>query len=230
MQLTLTESISRLNFEKDDVTLEVKRLKAHLESEVGPSSENLKTIIQEMRNQKSLADQEVLSLKHELTVMTMEKEKYEAILSVRDMQIKEIKSEMDLLQNTIKEQVMDMQNSQSSSTTNFTADPSSWSLLHNKPKQAGDSPKGYDYGNTDINNKEINFREINYRDNTKQNNPETYQHILLNQKGSSLRELPSGDSSGTSSVLHEMHKNGTINNVSDPTELYLHKPIRSKVS
>lgn len=54
--------------------------------------------------------QEILKLEHQLRVCAMEKEKYLAILAVRDRQIYEIRNEMTLLQQTVNDQLVEIHN------------------------------------------------------------------------------------------------------------------------
>lgn len=74
------------------------------------TSFELKTVTQELKQVQVKAEQECSKLKHQLTLANMEKEKYIAILTVRDKQISEIRSEMSQLQDVVNEQLMDIHN------------------------------------------------------------------------------------------------------------------------
>lgn len=108
MNLTNYE-IEKLTLEKDELQTEVKKLKAQLDTQSGPSMQSLKALIQDMRIQKGEADQEIVSLRHQLTLVTMEREKYMAILAARDRQIKEMQVDMKQLQESVNEQLMEIQ-------------------------------------------------------------------------------------------------------------------------
>lgn len=72
-------------------------------------------MIQDLRKQKCESDEQIALLNHQLTLVSMEKEKYIAILSARDRQIKEIRSEMSQLQEVVNEQLVELQNAPCSS-------------------------------------------------------------------------------------------------------------------
>nr|XP_022920301.1 uncharacterized protein LOC111428834 isoform X2 [Onthophagus taurus] len=154
-----------LQQERDSYHLQVKRLKAQIESNQSNSAQELKTVVQELRKQKTLADEQIALLNHNLTLTTMEKEKFVAILSARDRQIKEIRGEMSQLQEVVNEQLADLQNSPSSITSSITNITNDWM---NK-------------------NKDITQNS----DTTVQ---EPLAHHMYREKEKVFRECPSGDS------------------------------------
>lgn len=103
----------------------MKKLKAQVDAQQNVTIIDLKALVQDLRKQKSEADEQIALLNHQMTLISMEKEKYVAILSARDRQIKEIRSEMTQLQEVVNEQLVELQNapcsSIPSSATNMTS-------------------------------------------------------------------------------------------------------------
>ncbi|XP_044744120.1 myosin-1-like [Coccinella septempunctata] len=103
-------TIQRLEEEKNELQLQVNKLTDVVDSQSVHTSYELKTVTQELKQVQMKADQECSKLKHQLALANMEKEKYIAILTVRDKQISEIRSEMSQLQDVVNEQLMDIHN------------------------------------------------------------------------------------------------------------------------
>lgn len=76
----------------------------------------LKKLIQQLRDDKSNVDKDCIALQKKLTMMEMEKEKVQAMLTVRENQITEIRNEMQQLQDIVTEQLMEFQNNGITST------------------------------------------------------------------------------------------------------------------
>ncbi|XP_066148618.1 myosin heavy chain, clone 203-like isoform X2 [Euwallacea fornicatus] len=70
----------------------------------------------ELKKSKSLTEREIQKLEHQLRLCAMEKEKYLAILEVRNQQIYEIRNEMIQLQESVNEQLMELHNYATSSS------------------------------------------------------------------------------------------------------------------
>lgn len=103
-------TIQRLEEEKNELQLQVNKLTDVVDSQSVHTSYELKTVTQELKQVQLKAEQECTKLKHQLALANMEKEKYIAILTVRDKQISEIRSEMSQLQDVVNEQLMDIHN------------------------------------------------------------------------------------------------------------------------
>lgn len=71
---------------------------------------HVKTIIKELTAQKLEADKECVTLRHQLAVSDLEKEKYITLLAVRERQCKEIRDETQQLQEVIKKQLLELGN------------------------------------------------------------------------------------------------------------------------
>lgn len=113
-----------LQQERENLQSQVKRLRTQLETQQNVNTVELKSLVQDLRKQKTEAEDQVALLNHQLTLISMEKEKYVAILSARDRQIKEIRCEMSQLQEVVNEQLVELQNapcSVPSSTSNMTS-------------------------------------------------------------------------------------------------------------
>lgn len=115
--------------EKNNLNVQVKKLQAQLEAEQGVQVQELKSLMQQLQLEKTNVEQENVSLKHQLTISNMEKEKYIAILNVRDRQISEIRMEMTQLQDVVNEQLFELQKSP------FASSPSSQSTIIGKYKK-----------------------------------------------------------------------------------------------
>ncbi|KAL3287921.1 hypothetical protein HHI36_002377 [Cryptolaemus montrouzieri] len=103
-------TIKRLEEEKNELQLQVNKLTDVVDSQSMHTSYELKNATQELKQVQMKAEQEYTKLKHQLALANMEKEKYIAILTVRDRQISEIRSEMSQLQDVVNEQLMDIHN------------------------------------------------------------------------------------------------------------------------
>ncbi|KAF2880952.1 hypothetical protein ILUMI_25233 [Ignelater luminosus] len=115
--------IEQLTHEKNNLNAQVRKLQAQLEAEQGLPVQELRSLVQQLQQEKTNIEQENMSLKHQLTISNMEKEKYIAILSVRDRQINEIRTEMTQLQDVVNEQLFELQKSP------FVSSPSSQSTI-----------------------------------------------------------------------------------------------------
>lgn len=102
--------LNELEGERQDLALQVTKLSAAIDAQAGPTAGQLKNLIKELRAQKLEQEQECVKLRHELTLAEMEKEKYIAMLHVRERQFNEIRTEMRQLQEVVKEQLLEIQN------------------------------------------------------------------------------------------------------------------------
>lgn len=74
-----------------------------------PSIKEMKALLQELRSQKLTAEQETLNIKHHVTLLDLEKEKYKTLLDVREKQMQEIRSELNQLQEVVNHQLTELQ-------------------------------------------------------------------------------------------------------------------------
>ena len=112
--------------------LTIKKLKAQIESEQTPSAQELRTLIQELRKQKLDGDEQITILNHQVTLANMEKEKYVALLSARERQIKEMHAEMNDLQEAVQIQLTELQNAPNLSVLSSITNISSKIISHLK--------------------------------------------------------------------------------------------------
>lgn len=96
--------------EKESLETEIKKLNARLENQQSMACEDLKALIHELRKKKSDAEKEAMISKHQLTLTNMENEKMSALISTRERQINEMRSEMKQLQEVVNEQLVELQN------------------------------------------------------------------------------------------------------------------------
>ncbi|XP_066256429.1 uncharacterized protein [Euwallacea similis] len=94
-------------------SFETLQLKFEGKDALAPDSQ---VAIVDLKKSKSLMEREVQKLEHQLRLCAMEKEKYLAILEVRDQQIYEIRNEMTQLQESVNEQLMELHNYATSSS------------------------------------------------------------------------------------------------------------------
>lgn len=93
--------------EKSTLETQISQLKLQL-ADVSKPREELRVLIKEMKKNKSDTDAELMKLRHQLKLSEIEKEKYMAVLAVRDRQINEIRNEMSQLQEVVNEQLMEL--------------------------------------------------------------------------------------------------------------------------
>lgn len=106
----LHPKIAVLENENQTLQSDLDSAKRQYETQMAASASEMKTQIIEMKNAKSQLEQECAKLKHQLRLSVIEKEKYVAILAVRDRQINEIRQEMTQLQEVVNEQLMELHN------------------------------------------------------------------------------------------------------------------------
>lgn len=70
----------------------------------------MKQQIADLNHSKIQLEQECAKLKHQIRLSTIEREKYVAVLAVRDRQIHEIRREMSQLQDVVNDQLLELQN------------------------------------------------------------------------------------------------------------------------
>lgn len=85
-------------------------LNIKLETQSAVPTPEVKSLMTELKNSKAAVEQECSKLKHQLRLCGIEKEKYVAVLAVRDRQINEIRNEMTQLQEVVNEQLMELHN------------------------------------------------------------------------------------------------------------------------
>lgn len=126
LQARLNSKIDQVSKERDSLQSQMSQLHLKLlHAQNGHSSSELNSIIQEIQSQKQAADQECIDLRHKLVAANIESEKYNAILSVRNQQLNEIKKEMNLLQEVVNEHLLEIQKASygsgdSSQSTGYT--------------------------------------------------------------------------------------------------------------
>lgn len=69
---------------------------------------HVKSIIKELTAQKLEAEKDCVTLRHQLAISDLEKEKYLTLLAVRERQCKEIRDETKQLQDIIKKQLLEL--------------------------------------------------------------------------------------------------------------------------
>ncbi|VEN57019.1 unnamed protein product [Callosobruchus maculatus] len=135
--------------------------------------DQLKNELTEARNSNFCLEQELCKVKHQLRLNTIEKEKYIAILSVRDKQINEIRNEMTQLQEVVNEQLLELHNSA------FQSMPTGEHIATSSPATNADKKKPLSgIGDSTIS--------------TIYSNEEHQQHYSA-KSNHSFRDLPSGD-------------------------------------
>ncbi|CAH0546134.1 unnamed protein product [Brassicogethes aeneus] len=114
LQKTHTETVNvriyKMEEEKSLLEAQIAELKIQLTA-LNKPKEDLKFTVKEMKKCKIDSDNEILKLKHQLKLSEIEKEKYMAVLAVRDRQINEIRNEMSQLQEVVNDQLMELHNS-----------------------------------------------------------------------------------------------------------------------
>lgn len=63
--------------------------------------QNLRTIIQELRDKQLTTEQENTSIRNELTIMKLERDKHNVLLECKDKQIKELLEELENIQQLV---------------------------------------------------------------------------------------------------------------------------------
>ncbi|XP_072388323.1 uncharacterized protein [Diabrotica undecimpunctata] len=123
----LTPRLKQLEDEKQKLETKLKTVTAKLETVLQHSSNDLKSQISELKSQKNGLEQKCNNLKHQIEVAALEREKFVAILDLRDSQINEIRSEMNQLQEVVNEQLIELHNN---AFTNITKTGSNSEVLN----------------------------------------------------------------------------------------------------
>lgn len=106
LQRKLTENLS----EKEEELNEMKTTVNELKTKLTATNPDLQHIVTELKKSKLQLERDNQKLEHQLRLCAIEKEKYLAILEVRDRQIYEIRSEMTQLQESVNEQLVELHN------------------------------------------------------------------------------------------------------------------------
>jgi len=109
----LNKELNQTLYKKDEQITQFKMTIERLETKVQETHSTkteIKTIVGELKKSKLNLEQECVKLKHQLRLCAIEKEKYVAVLGVRDRQIQEIRNEMTQLQEVVNEQLINMHN------------------------------------------------------------------------------------------------------------------------
>lgn len=104
----LFPKIKSLELDKGKLESELDSLAMTFETRYSSTTNDLKMQMNEMKSAKVLADQDNAKFKHQLRVLSIEKEKYITILAARDRQISEIRGEMIQLQEAVNEQLREL--------------------------------------------------------------------------------------------------------------------------
>lgn len=81
-----------------------------LTTKLTATNPDLQLTVTELKKSKLQLERDNQKLEHQLRLCAIEKEKYLAILAVRDRQIYEIRSEMTQLQESVNEQLVELHN------------------------------------------------------------------------------------------------------------------------
>lgn len=98
--------IEQLSREKDALKSQLATAFSKTQHREPPA--HVKTIIKELTAQKLEAEKDCVTLRHQLAVSDLEKEKYITLLAVRERQCKEIRDETQQLQEVIKKQLSEL--------------------------------------------------------------------------------------------------------------------------
>ncbi|XP_050307875.1 uncharacterized protein LOC126744471 isoform X2 [Anthonomus grandis grandis] len=99
--------------QKDEEIVQLKTKVAFVDSKLQERTAHttdVQATLAELKKSKWTTEQDNLKLEHQLRLCAIEKEKYLAILAVRDKQIYEIRNEMTQLQQSVNEQLVEMHN------------------------------------------------------------------------------------------------------------------------
>ncbi|CAH1972604.1 unnamed protein product [Acanthoscelides obtectus] len=180
--MILEEEKSKLERSLDDLAKKAETLISVREKE------EFKNQLTEARNSNFCLEQELCKVKHQLRLNTIEKEKYIAILSVRDKQINEIRNEMTQLQEVVNQQLMELHNNA------FHSIPNSDNAASCPPDANADKKPVNGIGDSTIS--------------TIYSNDEQQQHYS-SKSNHSFRDLPSGDID-LSVVLQDLPDSGSL--------------------
>ncbi|XP_019870790.1 uncharacterized protein LOC109599270 isoform X2 [Aethina tumida] len=154
---TVNVKIYKMEEEKSTLETQISQLKLQL-ADVSKPREELRVLIKEMKKNKSDTDAELMKLRHQLKLSEIEKEKYMAVLAVRDRQINEIRNEMSQLQEVVNEQLMELH---SNAFSNLPSQTCSDSDIISESKETGDSlPSPITRGNPRYKRQEEMFKNM----------------------------------------------------------------------
>ncbi|KAF5272726.1 hypothetical protein FQA39_LY07753 [Lamprigera yunnana] len=102
-------AFDRLLQDRNELEEKFKNYKTQMSAYHGPTIQELKTLVQDLQEQKMNVDRDNINLRHKLTSSDMEREKYITLLNMRDKQISEILNEMNCLQEVVSEQLVELQ-------------------------------------------------------------------------------------------------------------------------
>lgn len=88
-----------------------KKLKEQLQEAKKVNPQELNSLIQKLRNDNACIEYENMNVRHEMTIMKLEKEKMKFLLESRDKQIQALKNEIEAIQSLVSSQLFDLKTS-----------------------------------------------------------------------------------------------------------------------
>ncbi|CAH1119906.1 unnamed protein product [Phaedon cochleariae] len=171
--------IKILEEEKRKLDSDLRHLSTEQENRQKQAVDDLKSRLSTLKTEKSNFETECTKLKHQLKLSALEKEKYVAVLALRDRQINEIRNEMTHLQEVVNEQLLELQNNM------FQGMP-----MNNEHENAGNDQNDVNF---DINRENIGDGTLS----TIYSSDGQAQQIFVGKQDHSFRDLPSGDISSS---------------------------------
>ncbi|XP_018574192.1 uncharacterized protein LOC108913180 [Anoplophora glabripennis] len=184
----LNPRIKKLEEEKHKLESKLDELKKKIEAQPAVPTPEVKSLMSELKNSKAAVEQECSKVKHQLRLCAIEKEKYIAVLAVRDRQISEIRNEMTQLQEVVNEQLMELHNNafqRMPSNSSIAVNPVHTWIVNQNKENVGDTG-------------DVTLSTIH------SNDDEFHQYYI---RKPSPKDLPSGDKCGAPHILQEVPEN-----------------------
>lgn len=123
--------IQKLREERHILQEQIKFLKSDQESE-NSSKSDLREVVQKLQADNSAMELDNLNMRHEVTVMKLEKEKMIFLLESKDKQLKAMRGEIDGIHSLVCSQLMDLKSEYTPSENSRTSTLITYLFLHDK--------------------------------------------------------------------------------------------------
>lgn len=103
--------------ERDSLKMQVTDLQTQLDSQVGQTTDDIRVLVESLKNKQLTAEQENTAVRNELTIVKLERDKINVLLDCKDKQLKELRSELECIQQLISNQLHELRTKPTISTT-----------------------------------------------------------------------------------------------------------------
>lgn len=111
------KELNKVTAERNVLKSQIEDLQNQLELKVNKSTEDLRNLVEGLREKQLATEQEATVVRTELTLLKLEKDKLNVLLECRDKQLKELRNELEIIQQLVNAQLQESKTKPTFSTT-----------------------------------------------------------------------------------------------------------------